>query len=419
MGLNHHVFSLVFVLCLVYTSLAKSRDLTWKEAVDLVQKNNLELQSAVLNYESTHALEISARSGFFPKLSASASNNQSGGEDTTTTNSYGAQLSASQNIFSGFADLNRNRQAAANTQRALANLKSSQASLTANLKQVMASYLYAQELKNLLSAIVKRRDDNLKNIDLRFQGGRENKGSLLLSRAYLGESKNDLENSTRNLEVAIEDLKRFLGIEGEETLVVVDPVPSVGPKVQNPDFKKLSLSTPDVQALEAQARAADYAVDIAKANFSPSLDLSGYYGYGDTKFFPQKDRWGVGVTLSIPLFDGGRDYSSVKSNSYQAQSLDRQKTDLTEKTSVNLKNSYYDYLAAIEKQKLDEEFKEAAVMRAQIARSRYNNGLTSFDEWDRAETDLITRQRAALSSRRDLILKEAAWEQAQGIGVFQ
>ena len=147
--------------------------------------------------------------------------------------------------------------------------------------------------------------------------------------------------------------------------------------------------------------------------------MSGSYGYIDRLFFPKQDRWSVGLTLSIPLFDGGRDYSAVKSYSYRAQAIAKQSVDVGQKKIVRLKQAYYDFAAAIEKEKLDENFRKAASLRSQITRSKYNNGLSTFDEWDRVENDLISRERAALASRRDRLVKESVWEQTQGVGVFQ
>lgn len=411
---------LLFIFCFVGSgTIGYTEELSWKEIVELAQKNSLELQSSILTYESTKALEISARSGFFPKLSASATNSQSGGEALNFSNAYSTQLNISQNIFAGFSDLNQFRQSKSNSEQSLANLNLIKAKLSSQLKQALATYFYSLESKKLASDIVKRRDDNLKNVDLRFQSGRENKGSVLLSKSYLDEAKYDLQKANHDAEVSGEDLKRLLGLSSEEVIALTDAIPNLSIGKEIPNFQKLSQQTPDVIALSAQEQSADYEVEMAKSSFVPSLDVSGNYGYTDSKFFPQKDRWTVGLTLSVPLFDGGRDYSSLKSASYRYQAYGRQRSDLLQKNVIVLKSAYFEFLASIEKEKLDESFKEAVLIRAQIARSKYNNGLTTFDEWDRVESDLISRQRASLNSRRDRILKEALWEQAQGIGVFQ
>jgi outer membrane protein TolC len=85
---------------------------------------------------------------------------------------------------------------------------------------------------------------------------------------------------------------------------------------------------------------------------------------------------------------------------------------------VRLKQAWAGYVESEEKLKVDQAFLEAAVLRAEIARSRYNNGLMSFEDWDRIENDLIQRQKTVLQSQRDRVTAEAAWEQAQGKGVI-
>jgi hypothetical protein len=57
-------------------------------------------------------------------------------------------------------------------------------------------------------------------------------------------------------------------------------------------------------------------------------------------------------------------------------------------------------------------------LRAEIARSKYNNGLLSFEDWDLIENDLINRQKALLVSVRERVTAEAGWEQARGEGAI-
>ena len=76
-------------------------------------------------------------------------------------------------------------------------------------------------------------------------------------------------------------------------------------------------------------------------------------------------------------------------------------------------------MESIEKLKVDQSFLEAALKRSEIARSKYNNGLMTFEDWDLIENDLIARETAVLQSQKDRATAEAAWQQAQGQGVFR
>jgi outer membrane protein len=83
-----------------------------------------------------------------------------------------------------------------------------------------------------------------------------------------------------------------------------------------------------------------------------------------------------------------------------------------------LKQAYANYVQAVEQLNVNQAFVDAAQMRAEIARSQYNNGLIAFSDWNLIENDLIQRQKSYVQSQRDRVVAEAAWEQAQGKGVI-
>lgn len=338
----------------------------------------------------------------------------------TTTDSYSAQLNLNQNIFSGFADVNKYNQALANSQYAQANLQSVRAKVSADLKQSIAALNYAHDYKKLTTEIIKRRSDNLKNVELRFESGRENKGSTLLSQAYLEQARLDDLNADNLLRTANLDLNRLLAVEQDDEEIVFDfNFNGNIDHANSNDFAQLCLTTPDVRAAQAQELASSYDVNLSKSNFYPSLDFTASAGKMDSSFFPHQDKWSLGLTLTIPLFDGGKDYSSVQSSSYKQSSLALQTKETIKDIKIKLQQAYANLAESIQQEKVDMSFKAAAEVRAQIARSKYNNGLMSFEEWDQVETDFINRQKALLVSRKNKLSNQALWEKTLGTGLFK
>jgi outer membrane protein TolC len=168
-----------------------------------------------------------------------------------------------------------------------------------------------------------------------------------------------------------------------------------------------------------QEDSAKASVTVAASNFYPSLNLTGTVGKFGPEFYPDQDRWSLGVTLSLPIFTGGRDYygykSAVSSRAAATYNIPKVRKDTLDK----LKQAFVAFVEAVEKLKVDTSFKYAAQVRAEIARKKYNNGLLTFEDWDIIENDLITREKTYLQSRRDRGLSEASWEQAQGKGVIR
>lgn len=266
--------------------------------------------------------------------------------------------------------------------------------------------------------ILKRRKENYRNVKLQYEVGRENRGSLLLSQYYVEQAEYDLSSTEHQEEVALEDLRRVLGLPLEESITLTETIERAPLKKEKPDFAELALRHPDVIIAQSQELSALYDLRITGAQFLPSLDFSGSYSYGGSKFFPDQDSWRLGLTLSIPIFDGLRTFSSYRSqmSTRDARSFSGRNSVL--KTASEIKKAYYEYIESLQKEKIDEGFSQAAALRAEVARNKYKNGFLFFEEWDQIESDLISRQKEKLSSERNRIIKQAAWEEAQNLGVF-
>ncbi|MBL7557064.1 MAG: TolC family protein [Bdellovibrionaceae bacterium] len=412
-------FTLLF---LVINWSIHARTIDWQTGLTLIQQNNPEWLAANQTLESTRALEDSARSGFLPKLSGSISSSQSYGEITSNSSkrSESVALNLSQNLFSGFADLARYSEAKQNTRIAEMTWKQSKAKISYDYKSAYAGVVYAQEYVTLTQKILDRRKENLNIVQLRFNSGRENKGSVLLSEAYYQQAVYDSIQAGLQLDVAQNTLAQVLGLSlMDDKLVVVQDIPMTELAESSAiDFKKLGTLTLDYQKAMAQADAAKFTHDQNKAAYYPSLDLTGSIGKSDSVFPPENDRWSVGVSLTIPIFSGGRDYANELSARYRRVAAEVNRTTVSFQMIVKLKQAYSQFRLAIEKVKVDEKFKQAAQMRSEIAKKKYNNGLMSFDDWDVVENDLIQREKNSLTSSRDRVVGSANWDQAQGIGLW-
>ena len=148
------------------------------------------------------------------------------------------------------------------------------------------------------------------------------------------------------------------------------------------------------------------------------MNLNASKGQRGASFFPQNDYWAVGFNVSIPFFTGGKDYFTMKSAYSNSSAASENRRTVDQQLLVALKQSYNAYVESVAKLKVDESFRSAAKLRAEIARNKYNNGLLIFEDWDAIETDLITRQKSYLQSKLSRVTSEASWEQAQGKGVF-
>ncbi len=398
--------------------------LTWSDCVDKTIQGNPDLRAARESLQASEYQLRGAASGFYPQVSANlditkqgtsgpATSGGSGGASGRTL--YETSLTATQNLFAGFQDRGKVEQGRANRDVSQANLDKIGARVGFDLASAFANFVYAQDSLKLADKITRRREENLRLVQLRFEGGYENKGSFLLAKGYLSEARFDRLQAQHNIEVAQAQLARVMGSIDPDEIRVTGDVPTTDPP-SNPDYTVLITQTPDHRMAAAQTRSAQAGVKLARSPLFPSLNLSGTAAKDKEEGLPAENRWALGLNLAVPLFSGGKDYFGTKNAVSTLGAAEQSEAGVDRQLLVTLKQAYTNVVQSIEKLNVDQDFLQAATTRAEIARDKYNNGLLSFEDWDIIENDLIAREKTLLQSRRDRIIAWAAWEQALGRG---
>lgn len=398
-----------------------AQSLAWPRALEIAAQNNPELRAARENLKAAEFDTRGAGSGFLPQISGSArytDSSVSGGSTLVSpTPTYSTSISATQNLFAGFRDQATVDQARGAQRGAAANLDLVKARVSFDLKSAFAQLRFAEDGLALSQDIIRRREDNLRLVELRYESGRENKGSLFLSKASLSQAKFERLQAEHAIMVAREQLAKVLGRGDGRDLAISGTVPIQSAPV-DVDFLSLVRTTPDVRQATAQEQVAEAGVTLARSGFFPNLNLTGTLGRQGENWFPDDERNTVSLNLEIPLYTGGKDYFGVKSAVASRDEATATRENTEHDVLTRLQQAYTNYVQAVEKVGVDEDFVAAAAARAEIARTKYNNGLMSFEDWDNIENDLVNRQKTLLQSRRDRITAEANWEQVQGVSAL-
>jgi outer membrane protein TolC len=416
---NPRLLLLAWLLPVLAAAQPTGEPLTWEESVRQAAAVNPDLRAARDNLRATEMDVRGAGSGFLPKLTGSVAKTDTTTASTVTsaTPDYSAALTASQNLFAGFRDQASVAQARANRVVAEANLRSARARLSFDLKSAFAALRSAEDALTLSADILQRREQNLRLVELLYESGRENKGSLYLSQATLSQARFESLQAEQALRVAQAQFARALGRDDPQAMRLAGEVPIAAPPKQV-DFVRAVQDTPDQQRAVAQVEAAKAGVNIATSTFWPSLDLNGTASRTGNDWFPEDRRNSVSLNLTVPIFSGGKDYYGARSAGAKESAAEATQEGLMRQLRAQLEQSHAGYVQAVAKLSVDEDFHKAATARSEIARSKYRNGLMSFEDWDLIESDLINRQKAVLQSRRDRVTAEAAWEQALGNGII-
>lgn len=408
--------------------------LSWEECLKFTAEGNPLLDASKKEWLAAKETENGTWARYLPSLNATASANRTGSNNggggglvangvvlnssSKINTSYQASLNFNQNIFNGFEDQARINQAEWQTKNTFWKYISTKANVSYSLKEAFANLLYAQELEELSRNILERRESNYKLVSVRYENGRENKGSVLLAEAYMEQAKLDLIKARDGLKVAQETLKSLMNKEhlGDIRVTGEIPLPAIDPaKI---DFESLATETPAYNQAYTSEMASVESVNIAKSSFLPELNLTGLVSRQDESFFPdrERERWSVALTLTIPIFDGLRDIGNYRSSVQTRFASESRKRSTLLELVPKLRDALNQARQSDIKYSIDSKFEKAASSRAEIARKKYNNGLITFEDWDIIENELITRQMNFLQSKKDRVIRYANWENLLGKG---
>lgn len=141
---------------------------------------------------------------------------------------------------------------------------------------------------------------------------------------------------------------------------------------------------PDIQEAEATLISANAQIGVARAQFFPSLSISGSAGVGGDSFaslldISSKTIYGLG-TLAQPLFEGGK----LKGQLKLSEATKEEMVITYQKTIAGAFRDVSNALIALNKQRANREQQEKLVAAAQdatrLARMRYQGGSTSYLE---------------------------------------
>ncbi len=413
--------------------------MSWEQCVKTATLNNPALVASHESVRSYEAKYGGSYSSYYPQITANASGtyNTSGqntafsstsgttyvgsfGEGSSNLNTlhqYSASLTVSQTLYDGGLTPGNVAQAGANYRAQVAAQMVEKTLVSYDLKSAFAQLLYAQELVTLTEQIVQRRSFDADLIRLKYEGGRENKGSWMLSQSDYQQAVHDFHDAQRNVTVSQHQLAEVMGVRLKRPVTAIGQLVTQTP-ADAPDFDKLAIQTPTHFEEVKNAESAKAGITIARAGWQPTVSSSLSVQRQDNSFFPKSNGWSADVSVSLPLFDGGKTYFDVKSAdaSFRQALANVQSSD--DSSVYTLVQDHSTLVSDIEAVTVNQSTVAAQKVRSEIGTGQYSNGLISFTDFNLIENDLVNAEKQELLSRRDAVIAEANWEYAQGKGVI-
>jgi len=416
------------------------RTLNLDECIVIAMEQNPDAIIGMKSVQSAKANVLGAVSNFLPQLSASSSYNHSvqsfrdplsgitvDGVEVPerylerTSDSYSAGLNLSQSIFRGGYNFSNLAYARAGHRAARESFIQTRQSLTLEVKVRYYDLLTAARLVQVAEELVHSSQEQVKLEENLFEIGATTEANLLRAKVKLGEDRLGLITARNNLSIARANLNDILGWDLDVQVELVDDLEVQRPLLELSSLTERALSEqPAVKIAEAQHGQARASLGMAKSGRLPSLSASGSYSWYDSDLpedasdWKDHDSWSVGLSLSIPLFDG----LSTKSNIRQAQLntaiAEEQLKQARRGVALAVKQAFLLVKEAEQRIQVTEESLTLAEEERRLAQERYRLGASFLLELIDSQVAYTTAQTNYISALYDYKLALAQLEQAVG-----
>ena len=398
-------FIILIILIFNLSITSASEFLTYLESA---YKNNPTLNAERENYKAIKENINISRSEFLPSVSISET--KSSQQTSNRTNQIGAVLSdinndqttqsisVDQKIFQGFQSYNTIKKSQLESKKAALKLKNVEQQVL--LKSAFAYYDLIYKIKN--------KQFNLANVDLferqvETDGSRLQKGEITLtdlaqSESSLAGANAKLISADTELLAAKSNFERIIRLPSPNNILKDDFIQNRN--LNFPQDLKTALGFSEKNNLKLLLAKLDYEiakknVSIEKSKFSPSASVN--YSQSKNKDYnstvDEIDQETLKATVTMPLFTGGENYSSLKKSKYKRE----QSSLLLEDTMNEVKTDTANSWSVFQSSQSILKSTEAQVKAAEIA----NEGITlEYDSGNTRTTLEVIQSRSLLLDAR-------------------
>ena len=333
---------------------------TLRDALANAYDANATLGAARAELRSNDELVSQALSGYRPTANATASYNISelhagfdtpgvvagngtgvGGAGSRRATLYSSQfgLNLNQPLYRG-GGLDANLRAAENTIRAnRANLISVEQQVLFDAVQAYANVWRDKSVLELAVNNEKRLQRQLRATRDRFQVGELARTDVAQAEARLSGAESSRVEAEGNLQNSIAQFRMVIVAEPQN---VDQPMAPKNLPANEDQAQELAAANPNIAIAQYTVAAAKDDVDVAFSRLLPQVDLQASASYADepsTQIDWQRDT-SIGVQVTVPLYQGGAEYSQVRQNKQIARQRDKQLISTQRSVAQNVTNAW-------------------------------------------------------------------------------
>lgn len=404
------------VLVVIKTGAQQNKALTLNETIELSIKNSKQLQLSKARVAEAVAVTKQATQGRLPDASIGANFMQL---SNATVHSYRKDSSAaaplsinqviygsaniSYPVFAGFKIKFGIESARYLEKASLLDADNDKEDVILNS---IAAYvnLYKANIaaklveENLIQS--RQRDTDFTNLE---KNGLLARNDLLKAQLQTSQFELGLLEAENDIQLAQVNMNLMLGLP-ESTSLTLDSTAFKQPAEVKTieEYEQMAAQNRyDIKALDSRKKAAEAGIKTAKADYYPSVVLTGGYLAADLpKFMSITNALNVGVGVKYSLSSLWKTDAKVEQAKAKEQQLLASEAMLLDEIHFSINKAYADYYSGVKKIEVLKKEVEQSSENYRISKNKYDNSLLTL-------TDLLDADVAQLRARLNLILAKA------------
>jgi outer membrane protein len=249
--------------------------------------------------------------------------------------------------------------------------------------------LAAQAVVNVAKQTVAFRKDTSEQIESLANAKLKSTLDQSFAEVNLNQAELLLLDAQNNFEEALANLSMVLGYERQQDFTLIDQEGTLPAPAQDLDaLTQMAMrSRPDLAALDDQSKAAEKFRQAEHDLWHPAISALGAAGGTPVRADQITSSWygAVGVNVNIPIFNGFLYAARAKEADLRATAAQEQVRELRDQISRDVRVAWLQSQSAFQRIAVTEKLLAQANNALDLAKTRYQLGLSSFVELSQAE----------------------------------
>lgn len=390
---------------------------TLVEAMVSAYSNNPTLQAERARQRGTDELVPQALSGWRPTVNTEGSIanvwSDESGAPSTENDPKSVAIGLSQPIFRGFKTINGTRAAEANVEAGKQGLLAIEQDILFQAIQAYMNVIRDRQIVGLRQQNVVVLQKQLTAADERFKVGEITRTDVAQSKARVSGAQSSVASANATLAASVAN---YINIVGHKPGSLKYPRLARLPKSLEAAQAAASEINPNILAAAYVEEASNYNIEVVKGDLLPSASLDASASFNDNPRVgtSRSESARIEGVLTIPLYEAGRVYSSVREAKHVASQRRLEVIQAGRSVRESVSISWNNLAAAREIIRSAKEQVSAAQLALDGVRQEYFVGSrTTLDVLD-AETEVVNARISLVSAERDQIV--AAYQILGSIG---